>query len=184
MKKLLAVSVLAIALGASGSVSAGPHFDRYRPGPPDDRVHSARVLEARPIYETVRVSVPETHCWQEKVYYPDRSGHRSYTGTIAGAIVGGVVGNQFGHGRGRDAATVAGVLLGGSIGNDLSRDSPRGGHYEYERRCETVDHYETHEEVVGYRVKYRYKGETYWTRMDHHPGDTIDVRVQVDPVRY
>jgi uncharacterized protein YcfJ len=48
-------------------------------------------------------------------------------------------------------------------------------------RCETVDEYQTREEIVAYRVKYRYKGRIYHTRMDHDPGDTIRLHVTVDP---
>jgi len=32
-------------------------------------------------------------------------------------------------------------------------------------------------------VAYRYNGRTYWTRTDYHPGDRIEVQVDVNPVR-
>ena len=35
---------------------------------------------------------------------------------------------------------------------------------------------------MGYRVKYRYKGRVFSTRMKHHPGKRIPVRVSVAPV--
>ena len=43
-----------------------------------------------------------------------------------------------------------------------------------ERRCETV--YDSHDEVVGYNVKYRIGDETGTVRMDHKPGDTIPLK--------
>lgn len=43
-----------------------------------------------------------------------------------------------------------------------------------ERRCETV--YDSHDEVVGYNVKYRIGDETGTVRMDHKPGATIPLK--------
>ena len=100
---------------------------------------------------------------------------------IVGGIVGGVVGNQIGNGRGRDVATVAGTLLGASIGHDLSN---RRTHYRTvtSRHCEVVERYAEEEHLVGYRVEYRYKGRTFVTRTDEHPGKWIRVEVDVEPV--
>ena len=38
------------------------------------------------------------------------------------------------------------------------------------------------QELVGYRVKYRYKGRTFVTRTAEHPGDRIAVGVNVEPL--
>ena len=95
-----------------------------------------------------------------------------------------MVGNQFGGGRGKTALTVAGALLGASIGNDHNSAHYRGGRRGVEnvRRCETVDHYEQEQHLVGYRVKYSYEGQTYYTRTTEYPGKFIPVRVKVSPV--
>jgi uncharacterized protein YcfJ len=140
----------------------------------------ARVISSQPLYEIVRVNQPEERCWNERVRH--RGGYRSdsYTPSIAGAIVGGVVGNQFGKGGGKDAMTVAGALLGASVGNDLGK-RPTHGYVTSERRCEVVDHYREHEELVGYDVKYKYKGQVFHTRTDRDPGKFIEVRVSVVP---
>ena len=169
MNKNSLVFVAAVSLAAvSGSVFAKHGFQ-----------DSARVVWVKPIYETVEVSRPVESCWEEEAYRASRDGH-SYTPVIVGAIVGGVVGNQFGKGRGKDAMTAAGALLGASVGSDISRQ--RGSGYVTTRtRCEMVDNYEYREELVGYRVKYRYKGNTYWTRTRHHPGESLRVRVNVEP---
>lgn len=111
-----------------------------------------------------------------------RHGDRA-AGTIAGGILGGVVGNQFGHGGGRTAMTVAGTLIGASIGNDLSGRAPRHGRVIERERCERVDRVEYDERLVGYRVEYRYQGQTFVTRTEEHPGRRIPVRVAVEPVR-
>jgi len=140
----------------------------------------ARVLSSQPLYEIVRVNQPEERCWNERVRHRGGSRSDSYTPTIAGAIVGGVVGNQFGKGRGKDVMTVAGALLGGSIGNDMGK-KPTHGYVTSERRCELVDHYREHEELVGYDVKYKYKGKVFHTRTDRDPGKFINVHVSVAP---
>ena len=162
---LIAVSVSATALARHGE----GFYD------------TAKVVWAEPVYETVEVSRPVEECWTERVAV----GHRhsgSYTGTIAGGIVGGVVGHQFGRGRGKTALTVAGTLLGASIGHDLSHRPARGYRVVEEEHCELVEQVEYQEELIGYRVKYRYKGQTFFTRTDQHPGKRIRIRVDVDPV--
>lgn len=150
----------------------------------------ARVVKVKPMYERVEVIRPETRCWNETVYHsPRHESHRSYTPTIAGAIVGGVVGNQFSDGGRRDALTVAGALLGASIGNDISHHHRRGhhrrghGYRSTERRCETIEQVEEEQELIGYRVKYRYKGQTGWINTKHDPGEYIQVRVSVEPAQ-
>ena len=66
-------------------------------------------------------------------------------------------------------------------GNDVNNNRSRGGYYTNERRCSTIEEYEIEERLVGYRVKYRYKGQTFTTRMDHDPGDEIRLRVSLQP---
>jgi len=143
---------------------------------------SARVLKVRPIYDTVQVNHPRRSCRNVPVYHRGR-GNSSAVPMITGAIIGGAIGNQFGRGHGRDAMTVAGLLLGGAIGNDMGRNNSYGRGYEtMERRCRVVDNYRSRQEVVGYRVKYRYNGKVSWTRTQVHPGKYI--RVNVRPDRY
>jgi uncharacterized protein YcfJ len=145
-------------------------------------VGKAKVIEAEPLYETVEVANPVTECWTERV---TRNNHRrgAYTAPLAGGIVGGVVGNQFGGGRGKTVLTVAGALLGASMGHDYNTSHYRGRpRVENVRHCETVDRYEQEQQLVGYRVKYRYEGQTYYTQTTEYPGKFIPVRVKVSPV--
>jgi len=182
MNKLLNSMVVAtgLLLGTSISAHAGHNFyEEY-----------ARVISVKPIYEDVEVITPRRECWTERRVSHGDHPHQhyarrdSYTAPLAGALLGGVIGNQFGGGSGRKALTVGGALLGASIGNDvagkhrypLPQDHP--ARFENVELCETVDHMEIREELVGYRVKYRYNGKIYRTRMDSHPGDTVRVSVK------
>jgi len=170
MKKTLVAIAAGLFAISTGSLADNSFNDR------------ARVLSAKPIYETVSVNNPEQRCWNERVYHRTPGGSQSYTPTIAGAILGGAVGNQFGKGRGKDAMTVAGVILGASVGNDLGKHPDERSYATTERRCELVDHYQERRELVGYEVKYRYNGKIFWTQTDNHPGDTLPVRVSLEPV--
>lgn len=169
MKKTTIMLALSLVAASGSTLAENSYYD------------TASVIKAKPIYETVQVNQPEERCWNERVHYRGGGGRSdSYTPSITGAIVGGVVGNRFGSGSGKDAMTVAGALLGASIGNDLGK-KPSRGYSSQERRCETVNHYQEREELVGYQVKYRYNGKIYWTRMASDPGRNLRVRVSVEP---
>lgn len=133
----------------------------------------AKVKSVRAVYKNVVVNHPMEHCYQ--VQY--RTRHHDPVPTIAGTIIGGVIGHAIGDSR---ASTVAGAIIGGSIAHDSQRHIRR-----VEQRCEIVDYQrETIRKLKGYKVKYRYKGETYQTFMKKHPGDNVKVRVKVSPVYY
>ncbi|MBL1320683.1 MAG: glycine zipper 2TM domain-containing protein [Methylophaga sp.] len=143
---------------------------------------TARVTHVESLYRTVRVSTPQRECWQEQQYRPNQNQHKSYTSTIAGSIVGGVVGNQFGGGSGKKIMTVAGALLGGSVGRDYNHNnSQQHSNYNTVEQCRVTERYHDEERSDGYRVTYRYNGQSYTTRMDHHPGKRIPVEVSVRP---
>jgi uncharacterized protein YcfJ len=172
MKKTGLIAAVGFGLLMVSQVSlAGKYYD------------TARVLKVKPIYERVQVNHPRQQCWNEPVYH--RSHRDSAVPMITGAILGGAIGNQFGKGSGRKALTVAGMLLGGAIGDDMGRANSYDRSYRTsERRCRVVDNYRTRQEVVGYRVKYRYKGKNHWTRTQEHPGRYINVKVKVRPDQY
>ncbi len=157
----------------------------------------AKVVSVDPIYETYRVNKPVEHCYDEHVRVSDDRDygrrHDSKTPEIIGGIIGGAIGNRIGKkggGKARDVATVVGAVLGGSIARDVKhnnrhkRDRYRRGHDRYEtvQRCETRDSYQTREELVGYDVAYKYRGNVFHTQFDEHPGKRIKVKVTVDPV--
>lgn len=145
----------------------------------------ARVIESRPIYQQVQVSVPQQQCWNEQVARRHGSGSDSRTPVVVSTIVGGAIGNALGNNKSNQrVGAVVGAALGHSIGRDIvaANRSPSRVTYETVRHCETVEtmHYE--ERVVGYQVRYRYQGQDQSIRMDHDPGDRIRVMVSVQPV--
>ena len=152
----------------------------------DGRYQYAEVLASDPIYETVSYSVPVEQCRLEDVPYREDRGHRSATGPIVGAIIGGAIGNAVGHKkRNKQVGTAVGAILGGSIGADISRrQRERDGYVRYSSRevCDTTYEERYEEQVTGYRVTYRYAGETYRTTLDRDPGPSLRVRVNVTPV--
>jgi uncharacterized protein YcfJ len=79
--------------------------------------------------------------------------------------------------------TVAGVALGAAVGRDLSY---RDGGYEQmgyadQRVCTTVADTAYREEVVAYRVYYRYHGHDFVREMAYDPGPQLKVHVNVEP---
>lgn len=182
MNKLVLGTITAAAVAAA-SVAA-PAYAR-------SDVEYAKVVDADPIYRTVRISQPRQECYDERVVYREeqptyRSGGASPAGVLLGAALGGVAGHQFGKGRGNAVATAAGALIGAGIAqNHGGRSYQTGGGYTervaYEPRCTTYDDYRTEQRVEGYDVTYRYNGRTYHTRMDHDPGSHIPVNVDVSP---
>jgi uncharacterized protein YcfJ len=186
MNRSLIALVAAAALTVAGSAAADP---RYYDEP---RWDYARVVRVDPIISTYNHPVSRDECWsepvtyREPVRYRERGGSRDRAPAVLGAIVGGVIGNQFGSGHGRDAATAAGALLGYQSVRDSQRRD-RYGYAErevtrYEERCDTRTDYVQNEQVTGYDVTYRYRGQTYHTTTDTHPGDRIRVRVGVEAV--
>lgn len=145
----------------------------------------ARVVNAEPITKIVRTSVPRQECWDEQVSHYQEPRHRSATPTIVGAIVGGLIGNELGNNKdAKKGGILVGSVLGGSIGRDIGRKHAEPGHHYYttEQVCKTYQDYHEEERITGYRVSYKYHGNVYHTRMPHHPGDRIKVKVTVTPV--
>jgi uncharacterized protein YcfJ len=153
-------------------------------GHKDDNSGWAKVIDARPVFKTVRHPVDQQVCWDEQVLRREPRA-RSAAPIILGSIIGGVIGNQFGGGSGKVAMTAAGAALGGSIAADASyRRNPDGYYAVTESRCAIETDWRTEQRVVAWDVTYKYRGEIYQTRMRDEPGDRIRVRVQVDPLGY
>ena len=143
----------------------------------------ATVLSATPITQIYSYQQPRQECWVETVQRPGRREH-SATGTILGGVIGAAIGNQLGHSkRNKQVGAVAGALLGASVGNDISRrNAPyHGGYSEQVEQCRTIQETIEEERVVGYDVKYRYKGRNYHTRTQSDPGDSIRLKLTMTP---
>jgi uncharacterized protein YcfJ len=178
MKRLIITSLLATSAWA---VCAQTFTDQ------------ARVRSAEPQYESV--SVPRNECTSQWIEEPGRRDNynrhgqqdRQYGGAILGGLAGGVVGHQFGGGAGKDAATALGVVLGAMTGDQMANRDERsyddGRHESVQRqvqRCRTV--YDAQTRITGYRVSYDYHGQSYTTFMHNNPGNSLPVRVTVDPI--
>ena len=174
MRRLITAIPFGITLlTACGTVPVSPAVPVY--------VDTAEVIKAEPLYQPVQVARPVNECWTETVAHASPR-HNAYAGPLAGGIIGGVLGSRVGRGRGNTPMAVAGALLGASIGRSLSEPAYAPPAYSNVQRCTTVNHYEQRQQVVGYRVDYRYEGQTFTTRTRRHPGRFIRVRVNVDPV--
>lgn len=204
--RILVLALAAGGVGLTGVLPSTAQARGYQYGPPahapahgyraqhghrgQGQYDWAQVLRVDPLIAWEDRPVRRQECWDEPVQaryerYPSRQG--SDAGVVLGAIVGGVVGNQFGGGRGRVATTAAGAALGGAVARDMQRDpyharSPGYGQTVYEERCRSVTEHVRQQRVDGYEVTYRYGGRTYQTVTDHHPGDRLQVRVDVAPV--
>lgn len=143
-------------------------------------VKYAKVVSVDPVRSTT--NRPKQVCHDETVTHtaPPKDEHR-IAGTAIGAVVGGLVGNQIGGGDGKKLATVAGAVGGGYAGN---RIQAKNQHAQVttavERKCETVNNTST--KIVGYDVRYEYNGVTRTVRMDHDPGDRVQVQEGVTAV--
>ena len=182
MKRLLIASLFATGL-------MGAHAETY--------TDQARVRSAEPQYENI--NVPRNECTSQWInerggrgnrndYERQMGQDRQYGGAIVGGLAGGVIGHQIGGGSGKDAATALGVVLGAITGDRLENRNPRAsyddGRYETAQRevqrCRTV--YDAQTRITGYRVAYDYRGQSYTAFMRNNPGNSLPVRVTVDPI--
>lgn len=144
----------------------------------------ADVIESRPIYQTVSVSMPREQCWNEQVAVREER-RNSNTPVVVSSIVGGALGNALGNNKSSQrVGAVVGAVLGHSVGRDIVAANNRSQPMRYQtvRHCETVNEYRHEERLTGYHVRYRYNGEDYSIQTDRDPGSQIRLQVQVTPV--
>ncbi|NVJ66571.1 MAG: glycine zipper 2TM domain-containing protein [Gammaproteobacteria bacterium] len=168
------------------------HYDRrdsryrdYR----DERRYSgygkivrAKVTDVDPVYRTVRGEpIAQEQCWREprRVSRSDRR-----AGSVIGAVIGGVIGYKVGgdHRHNKRSGAAVGAVLGSVIGGEAAKNKHRSER-RYESHCETVytGGYER-QQLIGYNVEYKYKGQRFETFMDYEPGRYINVRLSAEPV--
>ena len=145
-----------------------------------DEANYAEVLSVKGVTRTV--SVPRESCRDELVTVTQTTKDpNQVAGTVVGAVIGGVLGSQVGGGKGKTLATVAGAVGGGYAGNRIEAAHQKGQvTTSVERRCDTVNN--TSSKIVGYDVRYVYDGVTRTVRMDHDPGDRVEVKEGVTVV--
>lgn len=167
-----ATAGLAADTAASSDAGAGTNAD--------NGVKYAKVVSVDPVRSTT--NNPKQVCHDETVTHtaPPKDQHR-IAGTAIGAVAGGLLGNQVGGGKGRTLATVAGAVGGGYAGNRIEASRQKGQvTTSVERKCSTVNN--TSSKIVGYDVRYVYNGVTRTVRMDHDPGDKVQVQEGVTAV--
>jgi len=195
----LAVSVAACNRSASADAGAanapvGAQPDQQQPqqAPPDQAqpqqgqqvadngVQYAQVVSVTPVRQSI--SNPTQVCRDEVVNHtePPKDQHH-IAGTAIGAVAGGLLGHLVGGGKGNTLATVAGAVGGGYAGNRIEAAHQQGQVVSsVERHCSTVD--TSSSKIVAYDVSYVFNGVTRVTRMDHDPGDRVQVQQGVTVV--
>lgn len=151
----------------------------------------AEVLAVQPVMEVVQTPTEQRICREEPVQRRVAE-RRSPAPVIFGAILGGVIGNQLGHGSrhghhgyrhsNKAATTVAGAVVGGTLASWAQRNQYPSKYYTVtEKNCYLQTTWHEEERVVAWDVTWQYQGKTYHSRMDTPPGDSIRVRVSVNP---
>lgn len=201
MKKIMTIGLFGLVV--SGMLSA-PAFAKHGKHDKHERHYrdKARVIKVKPIYENVLVRHNSKHCKVDHYSLGNGRGndrgnggknyskHRSHDiSPIAGAVIGSAVGNQFGSGDGRKLATIAGAVIGTVIANEVSHEVAHDSQHRVHKSKHYYASHNSHrtnkcnwrsgkkryvKELVGYKVKYKYKGRIYKTRTRHHPGKYID----------
>ncbi|MDE2248590.1 MAG: glycine zipper 2TM domain-containing protein [Xanthomonadaceae bacterium] len=165
---------------ANGAADAGASTGANAGTGADSGIKYARVVRVDPLRSTT--NNPREVCRDETVTHtaPPKDQHR-LLGTAIGAVAGGLLGHQIGGGRGNTLATVAGAVGGGYAGNriEASRQRPQVS-TSVERKCSVVNNPSS--KIVGYDVRYVYNGVTHTVRMDHDPGDRVQVQEGVTVV--
>jgi uncharacterized protein YcfJ len=132
------------------------------------------VVRVTPRFE--QVNRPRQECRTEYVQVPQQ---RSAGGSIIGGIAGALLGNQVGGGSGRVAATAAGAIGGAIVGDRVDNNGTTGVQEQAVRQCRTVDSWESRNN--GYEVTYDYRGRNYTSIMAQDPGQSVRLRVSVEP---
>ena len=141
----------------------------------------ARVVSVDPVREAPTAAKRECHDEVVTHRAPVKDQHQ-IAGTAIGAVAGGLLGNQIGGGKGRTLATVAGAVGGGYAGHEIQqRRQETNTVSSTVRKCSTVPG-SGGDKIVAYDVRYEYNGVTRSVRMDHDPGDRVEVQEGVSVV--
>ncbi len=125
-------------------------------------------------------------------YYGGNSYGGSQTGrtvaTVVGGVVGAVLGSQVGGGSARYATSAIGSMVGSQVGGSIYDQNRRQRLTGQVTVCDPVPADGRYSNASygnagydAYDVTYEYAGRRYTSRMNHHPGDRVRVRVDVTP---
>lgn len=167
--------------GAPGDAAGAPGQAPVQQQAAENGMHYARVISVEPVRQSG--NNPQQECHDQVVTHtaPPSDEHH-VAGTAIGAVAGGLLGHLVGGGRGNTLATVAGAVGGGYAGNRIEASHQQGQVTQsVVRRCSTVDSASS-SRVVAFDVRYVYNGVTRSVRMDHDPGDRVEVQEGVTAV--
>lgn len=181
-------------------IRVDPVFDRYASASRDaQNCRDERFAVGNGGYEERRVYGGDGY--YDRGYDDGYAGDRPYgstagrtTAAIVGGVLGAVVGSKVGGGSARYATSALGSLAGSAAGRAVyeqtvrNRTPPRTATITTcdpipEGRYGSDGGYASNRygDVRQYDVTYEYAGRQYVARTDHHPGDRIRVRVDVQP---
>jgi len=150
-------------------------YNKHYPNKGNHFYDFASVNSVNPIYETIEHRVPQ-RCNHSSHNY-DYPKHQSATPMIIGGVIGGAIGNRVGSNKSnKKVGAVVGSILGATIASDINRKDRHHCTTRYTTRYE--------QQLVGYDVLYSYRGSTYRTTMQDHPGNRLQLRLSFDPVRF
>ena len=157
--KRLTIAVASLFTAAAPLAQAAYDRNGNYYDPRDFRGETARVIESRPVYEAANT---REECWNPRAghFEERRDSHTSIgKGAAIGAVAGGVLGHQIERQENKQDDL------------DLSR-------------CRTVASGDSGA-ILGYDVRYRYRGEEYTARMAQDPGRRLrlgeDIRTDGTP---
>ena len=163
---------LAIAIGsictALAPVAFGQYYgsDDYRYRDRGERRDVARVIDSRPVYDSV---ASRQECWNPRAGHYEEVRGESKTDVGKGAAIGAVTGGVLGHQVDSGGGTAAGAILGGILGHQIERRRDRDDQPDLDRsRCRVIASGESGN-LLGYDVRYEYDGREYVTRMSNEP---------------
>jgi len=173
---LLLVFISPVTLASPGSHRNNDRYKEHEPHHP----FYGKVIFAKPIYERVIVQEPQLNCTNHS---PRQAGitvvrQSSPERAILGGIMGGIVGHELGNEHNREISTLAGVIIGSAIARDTRTVNYQVTNYETGRHRHCVQQTRIIEQkrLVGYKVKYKYRGRIFTTRTRHHPGELLPIR--------
>ena len=79
-----------------------------------------------------------------------------------------------------DRSARAGYEVAATIGEDVRQQTRQ---WQQQHRCRNMTEQRASEHITGYRVTYRYGGETRTTRLSYHPGEQMPVNVSLSPMK-
>ena len=113
-----------------------------------------KVIHVKPIYRKYR----NRH--YDNGYYRSSSAK-----PLLGAVLGGGIGHALGNNKkSKRVGTVVGAVVGAAIASNSRKSRRNHDSYRDNRQ------HDYRREIIGYKVKYRYRGRIYHTRTDYTSG--------------